>query len=471
VERVPHEGGVLKAHSRLVENLALAGDLCLIAGCWISAYVIRFRLMSTGDVPPFRDYALQLVPILVVWGIAFRTFDLYRPNRLGSRASEWIDVAKASTLGALILVSIMSFVFRDKEYSRLVILLFLVQSIVAVSLARAALREALRFARRHGYNLRYAVVVGGGEPAAEVLRVLNRRRDVGIFVLGLLSDKREVPENVKWLGGIEDVRAVLDRQQVDIVFIALPHADASRLTTVLSGIGDDPIAIHLVPDVFSLVPARGGVEEFEMIPFIHLRESRLYGWNRVLKRGFDLVFGTLALVAAAPVMLAIAVALKLTSPGPVLYRQERMGVDGRRFQMLKFRTMRVNAEAETGPVWARPDDPRRTTLGVFLRRTSLDELPQLFNVLRGEMSLVGPRPERPSFVEEFRRRVPGYMLRHKVKAGITGWAQINGWRGNTSIERRIECDLQYIERWSLALDLKILLQTLWYGFRINRNAH
>jgi len=462
---------VLKAHSRVVENLALGGDLCLIAICWVLAYWIRFHLMHVTDVPPFRDYALQLIPILVVWGIAFRTFDLYRPNRLGSRVSEWFDVAKASTLGALILVSIMTFAFRGYEYSRLVILIFLAQSIVAVSLARAALREALRFARRHGYNLRYAIVVGGGEPAAEVLRILNRRRDAGIFVLGLLSDKKEVPENVRWLGGIEDVRTVLDRQQVDIVFIALPHADASRLTAVLSGIGDDPIAIHLVPDVFSLVPARGGIEEFEMVPFIHLRESRLYGLNRVLKRAFDLVFGGLGLAVAAPIMLAIAVGLKLTTPGPVLYHQERMGVDGRRFRMLKFRTMRVDAEAETGPVWARPDDPRRTALGVFLRRTSLDELPQLFNVLRGEMSLVGPRPERPSFVEEFRRRVPGYMLRHKVKAGITGWAQINGWRGNTSIEKRIECDLYYIERWSLGFDLKILLQTLWYGFRINRNAH
>ncbi|PYN85626.1 MAG: undecaprenyl-phosphate glucose phosphotransferase [Candidatus Rokuibacteriota bacterium] len=462
---------MLKSHSRLVENLALAGDLLLIAACWIGSYGIRFYLLPVTDVPPFRDYALQLVPILLVWGIAFRTFDLYRPNRLGSRRSEWWDVAKASTLGALVLVSIMTFVFRGYEYSRLVIILFLAQSIVVVSLARAGLREVLRFARRHGYNLRYAIVVGGGEPAAEVLRVLNRRRDVGIFVLGLLSDKKEVPDNVRWLGGIEDVRAVLDRQQVDIVVIALPHADAARLTTVLGGIGDDPIAIHLVPDVFGLVPARGGIEEFETIPFIHLRESRLYGWNRVVKRVFDLVFGALALAVAAPLMLAIAVALKLTSSGAVLYRQERMGVDGRRFRMLKFRTMQVNAEAATGPVWARADDPRRTPLGVFLRRTSLDELPQLFNVLRGEMSLVGPRPERPSFVEEFRRRVPGYMLRHKMKAGITGWAQINGWRGNTSIEKRIEHDLYYIERWSLAFDLKILLQTLWYGFRVNRNAH
>jgi Undecaprenyl-phosphate glucose phosphotransferase len=461
---------VLKAHSRFFQHLTLAADLLLIAACWIVAYAVRFYLFPVVDTPPFAGYALQLVPILVVWGFAFRAFDLYRPNRLGSRVSEWLDVAKASTLGVLVLVAIMTFVFREYAYSRLVIGLFWAESIVAVSLSRAVFRELFRFARRHGFNQRYAIVVGGGEPAAEVLRVLRRRPDVGIRVLGMLSDKREVPDNVRWLGGIEDVRAVLDRQQVDIVFIALPHADYSRITTVLHGIGDDPVAIHLVPDVFALASLRGGVEEFETVPFIHLRESPLYGWNRVLKRAFDLVGGALALTLAAPVMLAIVVALKLTSPGPALYRQERMGVDGRRFRILKFRTMRVDAEAQTGPVWATPDDPRRTWFGGFLRRWSLDELPQLLNVLRGEMSLVGPRPERPSFVEEFRRRVPGYMLRHKVKAGITGWAQINGWRGNTSIERRIECDLYYIERWSLAFDLRILIQTIWYGFR-NRNAY
>src|SRR5947209_4760877 len=406
---------MLKAHSRLLEHLALAGDLCLIAACWVSAYAIRFHLLRVTDVPPFRDYALQLVPVLIVWGFAFHAFDLYRPSRLGSHLSEWFDVAKASTLGVLVLVAIMTFAFRGYDYSRLVIAFFLVQSVVVVSLARAAFREGLRFARRRGYNQRYAIVVGGGEPAVEVLRVLRRRPDVGIRVLGLLSDKAETPGvDAPRLGGLEDIRAVLDRQQVDIVFIALPHSEYPRLTSVLNEIGDDPVAIHFVPDVFGLASLRGGVEEFESIPFVHLRESPLYGWNRVAKR--------------------------------------------------------VDAERETGPVWARPDDSRRTRLGAFLRRWSLDELPQLWNVLRGEMSLVGPRPERPSFVEEFRRRVPGYMLRHKVKAGITGWAQIHGWRGNTSIEKRIEYDLYYIERWSLRFDLSILLQTLWLGFR-NRNAY
>jgi Undecaprenyl-phosphate glucose phosphotransferase len=462
---------VLKAHSRLFEQLALATDLVLIAVCWLGAYAVRFGLFGHGDIPPFSDYALQLVPILVVWFFAYKTFDLYRPNRLGSHLSEWFDIAKASTLGILVLVAGMTFLFHGYEYSRLVILMFWVASIASVSFSRAAFREILRFGRRRGYNQRYAVVVGGGEPAAEVLRVLRRRPDTGIQLLGLLSDKQEGEGSpVRWLGGIEEIRAVLATRQVDIVIIALPHSDSLRLGTVLNEIGDEPVAIHLVPDLFNLASLRGGVEEFESIAFIHLRESPLYGWNGVLKRALDLVLGAAALVVALPAMAVVAAAVAMTSGRPILFRQERMGLDGRRFRMLKFRTMRRDAEAESGPQWAVPDDPRRTRVGAFLRAWSLDELPQLFNVLRGDMSLVGPRPERPSFVEEFRRRVPGYMLRHKMKAGITGWAQINGWRGNTSIEKRIEYDLEYIARWSLAFDLSILLRTLWLGFR-NRNAY
>jgi Undecaprenyl-phosphate glucose phosphotransferase len=461
---------VLKAHSRLFQQLAFVTDLALLVGCWVGAYALRFYVFGHVDIPPFRDYALQLLPILVVWGIAYRAFDLYRPHRLGSHLAEWWDISKASTLGVLVLISIMTFVFRSYDYSRIVIGTFWIASIVTASLSRAVFREILRVARRRGYNQRFAVVVGGGEPATEVIRVLRRRPDAGIQVVGLLSDKRESEgAGVRWLGGIEEIRSVLASRPIDIIIIALPHSDYPRLETVLNEIGDEPVTIHFVPDLFSLASLRGGVEEFESVPFIHLRESPLYGWNLVLKRVFDLALGTLALLVALPVMAGIAAAITLTSGRPVLYRQERMGLDGRRFRMLKFRTMALDAEA-TGPRWATPDDPRRTTLGALLRRSSLDELPQLVNVLRGDMSLVGPRPERPGFVEDFRRRVPRYMLRHKVKAGITGWAQINGWRGNTSIEKRIEYDLDYITRWSLAFDLKILLQTLWRGFG-NRNAY
>jgi Undecaprenyl-phosphate glucose phosphotransferase len=466
---------VLKAHSRLLEQLTLATDLLLIAACWMLAYVLRFYVVGpplvTPAPPPVGDYALQLVPILVVWGFAFHLFDLYRPRRLGTYLSEWVDVAKASTLGVLVLVAIMTFFFRQTEYSRVVIVYFWGLSIVAVSVWRGTFREGLRLARRRGMNRRRALVVGSGPSAAELIRVLRRRPDVGVQVLGVIAEKPggEAPP-VEWLGRLEELRAVLDRQQVDIVFVALPHADSPRLGQLLAEIGDDPVAIHLIPDLYGLVSLRGGIEEFEGIPLIHLRESPLYGWNRVLKRTFDMVFGGVATMLALPLMGLIALAIRLTSGAPVLLRQERMGLDGRRFSMLKFRSMRVDAEAQSGPVWARPGDTRRTPLGGVLRRLSLDELPQLFNVLRGEMSLVGPRPERPFLVEEFRRTIPGYMLRHKVKAGMTGWAQINGWRGNTSLEKRIEYDLYYIERWSLAFDLKILIQTLWRGF-LGRNAY
>jgi exopolysaccharide biosynthesis polyprenyl glycosylphosphotransferase len=466
---------MLKAHSRVFENLTLAADLVLICGCWLLAYGLRFYVVGpplvTPTPPPLRDYLLPLVPILVVWGLAFRWFGLYRPRRLGSRLSEWIDVAKASTLGVLALVTIMTFFIRDTEFSRVVIVYFWALSIVAVSLWRATFREMLRVARRGGLNLRHALVVGGGGPALSVMESLRRRPDVGIRVVGILGPKEDAAgAPATWLGGYEDVRAALDRQPIDVVFIALPYAEAPRLPALLAEISDDPVTIHLVPDVVGLVSLRGGIEEFEGVPLIHLRESPLHGWNRVLKRALDLSLGGLVLVAAAPVMAAIAVAVRLSSPGPAVLRQERMGLDGRAFTMLKFRTMRVDAEAETGPVWTQQDDPRRTAVGAFLRRFSLDELPQLINVLRGEMSLVGPRPERPVFVQDFRRRLPGYMLRHKVKAGMTGWAQVNGWRGNTSLEKRLEYDLHYIENWSLAFDFRILVRTIWRGFS-DKNAY
>jgi Undecaprenyl-phosphate glucose phosphotransferase len=466
---------VLKAYSRLFENLTLAVDLFLIGACWLAAYGIRFYVlgppMPVQDVPPLGDYLLQLVPILVVWGVAFRWFGLYRPRRLGTHLGEWVDAAKASTLGVLVLVAIMTFVFREYEYSRVVILYFWLLSIVAVSLWRATFREILRAARRGGLNVRRGLVVGGGGPAAEILGALRRRPDVGVQILGLVGDKSEDGRGLApWLGRYEELRALLDRQQVDVVFVALPHTEYGRLGPILSDIGDDPVTIHLVPDVYGLASLRGGVEEFESVPLIHLRESPLHGWNLVLKRLLDLVVGSVALIVAAPVMALTAVIITLTSGGPLLIRQERMGLDGRAFAMLKFRTMRPDAESETGPVWTREDDPRRTRLGTFLRRWSLDELPQLLNVLRGQMSLVGPRPERPVFVEQFRRRLPGYMLRHKVKAGMTGWAQINGWRGNTSLEKRLEYDLYYIERWSLAFDIRILAQTLYRGF-FSKNAY
>ncbi len=455
---------MLKAHSKFLEQLMLAGDLGLVAASWLLAYFVRFYVLGPpllhGDVPPLGPYLLMLVPILVVWGVSFRAFDLYRPRRIGSHLSEAADIAKASSMGALVLVAVMTFFFRGYDYSRVVIVYFWLLSIATVWFSRAAFREALRFARRHGYNLRSAVVVGSGELAATVVERIQSRPDVGIQILGILGDKKEEAGGVRWLGGYADLRAVLDAQSVDHVILALTHEDQARLGGLLDAVGDEPVTIHVVPDLFRFASLRGGVEEFEGMPFIHLRDSPLHGWSRVAKRAFDIVFSVAVLVALSPLLGLLAAGVRLTSRGPILYRQERMGLDGQRFRMLKFRTMRVDAEAETGPVWTVEDDPRRVPFGAFLRRLSLDELPQFVNVLRGEMSVVGPRPERPVFVERFRQTVPGYMLRHKVKSGVTGWAQVNGLRGNTSLETRIEYDLEYIERWSLGLDLKIIALTM-----------
>ena len=412
----------------------------------------------------------MLLPILVVWGVSFRAFDLYRPRRIASHLSEAADLAKASSLGALVLVAVMTFLFREYEYSRVVIVYFWLLSIAAVWLARGTFREALRFARRRGYNLRYAVVVGDGELAATVVSRLAARTDVGIEVLGVVGDDKEGMGSARRLGGYSDLRAVLDAHVVDHVILALVHEDYGRLGGLLEAVGDEPVTIHVVPDLFRFASLRGGVEEFEGMPFIHLRDSPLHGWSQVTKRVFDLVFSCALLIGLAPVLLLLALGVKLTSRGPVLYRQERMGLDGQRFRMLKLRTMRVDAEVGTGPIWAAEDDPRRVPYGALLRRLSLDELPQFVNVLRGEMSVVGPRPERPFFVEQFRRTVPGYMLRHKVKSGVTGWAQVNGLRGNTSLEKRIQYDLEYIERWSLWLDVKIIVLTV-VRIVFERNAY
>jgi len=464
---------VLKAHSKLLEHIMLAGDLLVVAACWLVAYVMRFYVLGPplrSEIPPLYPYLLMLLPILVVWGVSFRAFDLYRPRRIASHLSEAADLAKASSLGALVLVAVMTFLFREYEYSRVVIVYFWLLSIAAVWLARGTFREALRFARRRGYNLRYAVVVGDGELAATVVSRLAARTDVGIEVLGVVGDDKEGMGGARRLGGYSDLRAVLDAHVVDHVILALVHEDYGRLGGLLEAVGDEPVTIHVVPDLFRFASLRGGVEEFEGMPFIHLRDSPLHGWSQVTKRVFDLVFSCALLIGLAPVLLLLALGVKLTSRGPVLYRQERMGLDGQRFRMLKLRTMRVDAEVGTGPIWATEDDPRRVPYGALLRRLSLDELPQFVNVLRGEMSVVGPRPERPFFVEQFRRTVPGYMLRHKVKSGVTGWAQVNGLRGNTSLEKRIQYDLEYIERWSLWLDVKIIVLTL-VRIVFERNAY
>ncbi|MBI5044267.1 MAG: undecaprenyl-phosphate glucose phosphotransferase, partial [Nitrospirae bacterium] len=383
------------------------------------------------------------------------------------------DIAKASSISILFLVAV-SFFIRRYEFSRLILVYFWISSIIMLSFARGIFREFLRFMRKKGYNLRYALIVGTGNLAEGIVKKIELHPELGIKIAGFLRDKKEATVNnniqPKIIGTHEDINKVIAEKNIDQVFIALPLKENDKLFEILKTLGDEMIEIRIVPDLYQLATLHGGVEEFEGMFLINLQGSPLYGWNRVIKRAADIIFSLIALLITLPLMLLIAAAVKLTSRGPVFYRQTRMGLDGKVFQMLKFRSMRIDAEKETGAVWARENDHRRTRFGSFLRRTSLDELPQFINVLKGDMSIVGPRPERPVFIEDFRKKIPRYMLRHKMKAGITGWAQVNGWRGNTSLEKRIECDLFYIKNWSLFFDLKIMWLTVWKGL-INKNAY
>ena len=276
-------------------------------------------------------------------------------------------------------------------------------------------------------------------------------------------------QGVPVLARTEALREVMERQRIDQILIALPREESAQVEKILRDLEDEVVSVRLVPDLLSVMTLRSAVEDLDGLPVINLRDGPFVGWAGVQKRAFDLVLASLALLLTLPLMALIGVAIRLQSRGTVLYAQQRMGLDGRVFRILKFRTMVPDAERETGAVWSPPGDPRRTRLGALLRRTGLDELPQLWNVLCGDMSLVGPRPERPVLIEQFRREVPGYMLRHKVRAGLTGWAQVHGWRGDTSLHERLEHDMYYIRNWSLGLDLRILLMTLWSGWR-DRNA-
>jgi Undecaprenyl-phosphate glucose phosphotransferase len=257
---------------------------------------------------------------------------------------------------------------------------------------------------------------------------------------------------------------IIKAHQIDQVFIALPSEEQHYLPELKELLAEQWVDVSIIPDLGTFRTLHTEVESFDDIPIVTLVQSPMTGWNQILKRLLDISGAFFAIVLFSPLMLIIAVLIKISSSGPALYGQDRMGLDGCTFKALKFRSMQTDAESQTGAVWASENDERRTKFGVFLRNYSLDELPQLFNVFKGEMSLVGPRPERPVFIDQFKSQIPNYMLRHKVKAGITGWAQINGWRGNTSLEKRIECDLYYIERWSIWFDIKILFMTLFKGF-------
>jgi len=466
---------MLKRYHQTVGITFRAVDACVIAGVWLFSYWARFHLpiiRVTKGFPEFSKYAALTPLIVILWQVIFSSAKLYASQRMLRRTHEAFLVLRAHATAMLVFIS-LTFLFSEFQYSRGVMIFFGALGGIALLVLRLAVRNFLRSVRKKGYNRRHAILIGEGSAVETLIWKLKRFPEIGIAVQGVIAPPDFQAMTIQGspvLGTFAKIAEILHEKKPDQILISLPRRHAGELDAILHALRDQTVDIQLVPDIQDYVTLGCAIEDFDGMPIVKLNDSPLDGIGALLKRLTDLALGGLGMILISPLLIFVALLVKLTSRGPVFYAQERCGLDGRSFKMWKFRSMRIDAEESTGAVWAKKDDDRRTPIGAFLRATSIDELPQLWNVVRGEMSLVGPRPERPVFVDKFRGEVPHYMLRHKVKAGITGWAQVNGWRGDTSLEQRIECDLYYIRNWSYSLDLKILWMTLWKGF-VNKNAY
>ncbi|MDA0378303.1 MAG: undecaprenyl-phosphate glucose phosphotransferase [Bacteroidetes bacterium] len=469
---------MLQEQSRLFQRLLFFADALIVVISWVLAYYTRFEVFPGLGIFPLPEWLplsayMRFVPwVLILSMLVFWASGLYVPDRAQRMSTLIYTVGKAILIGIVFAAAATSF-YRAFYFSRLHMLLFGMILPVLLVLLRLSILAFLKHGRQNGRYLRRVLIIGAGRVGRRLEDAFRQYPWMGFETVGFLDDTRTSEHDV--IGTTEDVGAILDRFEaagtpIQYVYIALPISAADRITELANRMSTRLAHVCLVPDLFQLDILNSRVTDIGGLPVIHIIDEAPLEFRRAVKRLIDILFSTAFLLLLSPLLLLIALAVKLSSPGPVFYRQERMGLNGHNFAMLKFRSMPVDAEQQTGAVWATAGEQRATRVGAFLRRTSLDELPQFINVLKGDMSVVGPRPERPVFIEQFRGQVPHYMLRHKMKAGITGWAQVNGWRGNTSIEKRIEFDLYYIQNWSLRLDLKIMLMTLWKGF-VHENAY
>jgi Undecaprenyl-phosphate glucose phosphotransferase len=457
---------MFKTHEATFSFLQRLIDALIVSASWFIAYQLRFNLMTGGEIG-LGLFFLKLTPLLILLSFYFfRKNGLYNSQRFTSRFVEIAAVLRANSYAAIAFVILLYF-FAPERVSRITLLNYYLVSSFSLVALRISIRNILRAMRRKGYNLRHYIIVGDGPQLYEFIDKIKQFKDSGIRLAAWI-DAGENTTHLDIPRIQEPLESYLKTHRSDAIVVGYASKKFDRVEEILRSFHNDLYNIQVLPDLsYSFIGHT--VSDFAGIPVITINQPSLTHFDIFLKRVFDFTLTFLGIMVISPILLVIAALVKLTSPGPILYGQERMGLDGKSFMMWKFRSMRADAE-QTGAGWTVENDPRRTRFGTFLRATSLDELPQVFNVLIGDMSLVGPRPERPVYVEKFRQEIPAYMLRHRMKAGMTGWAQVNGWRGNTSLEKRIECDIFYIKNWSLWLDIKILFMTFYRGF-INRNAY
>jgi len=472
---------MVRRYNRFLVAFYVVTDALLAMWAFILAYGIRFEsglIPVTRGYPPIEQYVNILPFIAVLTPLAFQLQGIYRLRRGRSRVDDFFAVL-VGTILAVVFGVVSTLVYQAYyaseearasgayQVSQLVWALFLVLNVSFTYASREFVRELLERRWRAGIGLKRILIAGAGDLGRMVADRILQHRELGYQVIGFVDDRAGGDHigyrGLPLLGTLDEVGEIALRERVDHLYVALPLDEHTKLLSLMEVTSRECIDVKVVPDLLQFIALRARLEDLDGLPIINVNDVPLQGVNSWIKRVIDVALSGAAVVVLAIPFGIIAALVRLTSPGPVFYRQERMGLDGKAFTVYKFRSMYIGAEDTTGPIWAREDDPRATPVGRWLRKLDLDELPQFLNVLKGDMSIVGPRPERPFFVEQFKHRIPQYMLRHKVKAGITGWAQVNGWRGNTSLEKRIEYDLYYIENWSVTLDLKIMWLTLVRG--------
>ncbi|HNV04409.1 MAG TPA: undecaprenyl-phosphate glucose phosphotransferase [Vicinamibacterales bacterium] len=479
---------MVRRYKRTLAAFFIVTDALLGAAAFLAAYLLRFSsgvIPITKGIPPFQQYLLVAPFVGLLVPVAYYFQGLYSLRRNRSRVDDFFTVFVGSIVAVVLgIVTTLYFqayympdALKDRgafEVSQIVWAIFLALNVAFTFLSRELVRQTLERRWRAGIGLKRILIVGAGELGRLVADKIIEHRELGYHIVGFVDDRAERDHlgyrGLPLLGTAAQTDEICQRENVDHIYIALPLEHHHRMLEVIEAAAKNLVDVKIVPDLLQFIALRARIEDMDGVPIINLNDVPLQGLSAMAKRTLDVACSAILLAVLALPLAAVALIIRLTSKGPVLYRQERMSLDGSPFTVYKFRSMYDDAEAATGPVWAGDADPRTTPVGRCLRRFDIDELPQLFNVLRGDMSLVGPRPERPYFVEQFKHRFPYYMLRHKVKSGITGWAQVNGWRGNTSIEKRIEFDLYYIENWSLSLDMKILWLTLVRGLGLFKQA-
>ena len=465
---------MIKENQKHFNRLHVVLDAFVIVVSYFIAWMIKFLFMDQDvGALPFRIYAAAILPIVLVYLLLYYIFSLYTPKRVQGRRLEMWNIVKANTVGIALILGAL-YLIKMMHFSRELLAIFYSVNILLETGLRNLIRYFLRSMRKNGYNLKHILLVGYSHAAEEYIDRIIANPQWGYKIRGILDDHIEAGteyKGVKVLGRIANLMVILPQNRLDEIAITLGLNEYYRLEEIVALCEKSGVHTKFIPDYNRVIPTKPYTEDILGLPVINIRHVPLTNtYYAFLKRTMDIVGSVCAIILFSPVMLFSAVMIKLTSPGPLIFKQERVGLHNQPFMMYKFRSMEVQAPEKEKTRWTVKDDPRVTGFGKFMRKTSIDELPQLFNVLKGEMSLVGPRPERPFFVEKFKEEIPRYMIKHQVRPGITGWAQVNGYRGNTSIRKRIEYDLYYIENWTLGLDIKILFLTVFKGF-INKNAY